>query len=828
MDFTEKSWDRDCSMRRHGAPGRHVCGSKPQRECKTSDRSSQPLLNPKLCYDCQAWDDITHVTICLKDEYPDIHSEAFSWHPMERNISYKRDLEQLTFHNLDYYSPSKGCRFCSRVWHYVIENILYASKDLNILIATWRPFQLESYPLGKDWECDDNKQYTVKILLPICTAREYGQFGRSDHSTWVMKIEVVYEEPGNKLEDIRHWDLSMINIKTVKEWLSDCQDSHGENCSSLLPTRSLPSSLRLIDTRNWCVIRATGVTEYLALSYIWASAVTSKGTASTDIFQLDSSNAAQLEVPNVLKGNQVPELISDAIQLSADIGYDYLWVDRLCIVQDGGDLKQEQINAMDAIYHNATMTIVALGDGATVGQTGLPGLPKRPRQIYETAKPWNLRFFKEYVGAKAASIWDIVGKSPWNKRGWTYQERVLSRRHLFIGDQSAYLNCSQSYHDLDLPYKGGPESDYGFEQGIRSRAGKFTYMFDEYIRAIQGYTQRTLSYDEDTLNAFLGAGNALSAQHQTGLLFGLPEKYIFPALCWRHDYYWRKRKPSVSGTIPSWSWAAYVGDVSYYQTEFRFRSAAFLVQFGRESSVGSLVKFYYTDPEKGLRTIKALNPWFPSDGEQESGDNGKSCPDYSEAIESEHDKYFRRITSRGDESVGVEDKSASVEMWKRCIQSPWEADKHTEVNDHDGSLTQAHPRCLVFNTTYMSLILEDPSSDGNPIYRRFLKLRRPEPSILSERQFDLVDSESNSVIGQTSKTYGQETFELFQPGTLYGVAVLGACCYEPTHSSGPDLWGLIVMIVERQNGVSRRLAIGVADPQAWTEAGANWERIILA
>ncbi len=47
------------------------------------------------------------------------------------------------------------------------------------------------------------------------------------------------------------------------------------------------------------------------------------------------------------------------MEVSRSIGYRYLWVDSLCIIQDDRQDKDLQISMMDEIYRSATLTLAA-------------------------------------------------------------------------------------------------------------------------------------------------------------------------------------------------------------------------------------------------------------------------------------------------------------------------------------------------------------------------------------------------------------------------------------------------------------------------------------
>jgi hypothetical protein len=108
-------------------------------------------------------------------------------------------------------------------------------------------------------------------------------------------------------------------------------------------------------TQSWCVVEppALFTSEYVALSYMWALATSSRST-STRIFQLEAGNISCLACKDALKTDELPDVIVDAIQLCADLGQRYLWVDRLCVVQDDRLAQKTQLQAMDTIYNRAT------------------------------------------------------------------------------------------------------------------------------------------------------------------------------------------------------------------------------------------------------------------------------------------------------------------------------------------------------------------------------------------------------------------------------------------------------------------------------------------
>ncbi|KAI1373954.1 hypothetical protein F4677DRAFT_184680 [Hypoxylon crocopeplum] len=55
----------------------------------------------------------------------------------------------------------------------------------------------------------------------------------------------------------------------------------------------------------------------------------------------------------------IPRTILDTIQLVRDIGFRFLWIDSLCILQDDDGDKLQHLPHMDSIYRCASLVIIA-------------------------------------------------------------------------------------------------------------------------------------------------------------------------------------------------------------------------------------------------------------------------------------------------------------------------------------------------------------------------------------------------------------------------------------------------------------------------------------
>jgi hypothetical protein len=123
------------------------------------------------------------------------------------------------------------------------------------------------------------------------------------------------------------------DYSVVRSWLKNCIDFH--NCDGDdVPT--LIQGMRLIDCLNLNVVAATSASRWIALSYVWGpqhqpnAADVTGSTAMTDL-------------------GQIPKTVRDAIIVTNNLGYRYLWVDEFCIDQNDETHRLDQIQKMDGI-----------------------------------------------------------------------------------------------------------------------------------------------------------------------------------------------------------------------------------------------------------------------------------------------------------------------------------------------------------------------------------------------------------------------------------------------------------------------------------------------
>lgn len=364
-----------------------------------------------------------------------------------------------------------------------------------------------------------------------------------------------------------------VSHTTILKWLHFCQSHHQGKCQL---TTSTIRGLQVIDCRSGSLVTAPPSCSYVALSYVWGHSVPSNKERD----QSRNKTESHLSLPQVL-----PNVVWDAITLTCNLGFSYLWVDKYCIDQTDPELQQEQIMQMDKIYENAELTLIAAaGEDENHGLPGA-GAP-RPPQV-------NAQIGKATVTALPQDPEGLIKSSKWFTRGWTFQEGILARRRLIFTEEQVYfecdaMNCSETLSpNLDLLHT---EIKTKFKSNLRSgifegsilRYGAFANAdlnwlnsLRRYHQYVEQYSQRDLTKDEDSLNAFLGIIKHFQSSNTTPIyhIMGLPLMHIswgteelISGLAWTHPQYGYKpipsRLPRRRSGFPSWSWVGWAAKAS--------------------------------------------------------------------------------------------------------------------------------------------------------------------------------------------------------------------------------------------------------------------------
>ncbi len=362
-------------------------------------------------------------------------------------------------------------------------------------------------------------------------------------------------------------DPNRIDTGPLQQWSAYCGERHALCCP--LPSQTAVKDIILIDTQRHCLVQFPVAPRYTALSYVWGFL--------PDPLETIIANFPTLQLPKALLDPEIwgrlPRTIRDAIRVTKDMGERYLWVDRLCIVQDDASNKAQQIASMASIYGNSVFTIVA-ADGANA-DSGLQGVGV-PRSF---PVPPTLELDADCHVRPAPETEEASKFAAWHHRGWTFQERLLTTRALIFFRGTVIWQCKTSIWAEGV---AAEPNGIPFDETWRKERKRPAYQafdrrfmfqlespsrphFPHYEDLVRQYARRKLAYQADGLRAFAGIMDVLSTKYEGGFLHGQPEMFFDVAMLWAplHGAKPRIVAPESEALIfPSWTWAAWEGRVA--------------------------------------------------------------------------------------------------------------------------------------------------------------------------------------------------------------------------------------------------------------------------
>lgn len=339
--------------------------------------------------------------------------------------------------------------------------------------------------------------------------------------------------------------------------------------------------------------------------------------------------------------SQMPANFYDATIITRRLGYKYLWIDSLCIIQDSYQDWETESQNMGNIYKNASVTLAAAAakdsDGGMLKTNYDPSVLEakfEPSRWFLTDRK-KLNFYASQdpksrtvtpdsplEGSGRNSSCQIkLHQNSWSKaviltpwmpfsdleenffrcavvgplahRGWTLQERILSRRILYYGSRQIYWQCASSRKAADgenVPVSAatsfrsvgsslsewpdliGLEPRYMEAQTAQSN-GKSReaelQIRETWYTILQLYVNRRLTKETDKLPALAGMAEFIHSLTNDSYVAGFWRKDLLISLLWSivptwagtaSSQYeievpqWELKERTLEG--PSWSWAA--------------------------------------------------------------------------------------------------------------------------------------------------------------------------------------------------------------------------------------------------------------------------------
>ncbi|KAK0638785.1 heterokaryon incompatibility protein-domain-containing protein [Cercophora newfieldiana] len=313
---------------------------------------------------------------------------------------------------------------------------------------------------------------------------------------------------------------------------------------SSLATASSNAKWRLT-TQNEVAPAPYSYPPYLTLSHCWGppGTVHTRLTKATfDRFRLQEQLVVEL-----------PKTYQDAIGIAVSLGFRYIWIDSLCIMQDPGDTTdwEEQSSVMGLIYKHATCNIAATW--AADGSQGC--FSQRDAAI---VAPTTISLGdEEFHIAHSHIFYYNIGGAPLNRRGWVLQERFLARRQLNFAKDAVFWECPQLVALEQFP-DGIPKAYcWDLMNGAKPRID-FTSLPElrrGWAHLVHVYSRTKLTVCTDKPVAIAGLVGELKARLDDDYLAGLWQKDLHKQLCWYTSII-----PTASTNpdmAPTWSWMKY-------------------------------------------------------------------------------------------------------------------------------------------------------------------------------------------------------------------------------------------------------------------------------
>lgn len=332
-------------------------------------------------------------------------------------------------------------------------------------------------------------------------------------------------------------DLLSVDFDMIKDWLSRCR-SH-DTCKQLSPASGHGLALRVLDTELLQVVDLPNGSPYIALSYV-------RGAIPS------------VEPKAIYTFSDFPRLLQDAVAVVKALSHRYLWTDFLCISNTDSLQQIAEIERMCTIYRQAEATIIVAP--AWDCTKGIPGVNNSARSAWQRSEQFDgMRLITSHL-----SLGVVVKSSRWGRRGWTFQEGLMSRRCIVFGPEQVYYQCAGGTwcESMLEPHSHTSPSnlDHLFEGTLRDP------FLDEssdptslYWSLVKDYTSRDLTYATDALRGFTGFLEHFSALRNMSFLWGLPNQpSLSRNLLWGHipaPHQQVTRRPA----FPSWSWAGWSG-----------------------------------------------------------------------------------------------------------------------------------------------------------------------------------------------------------------------------------------------------------------------------
>ncbi|EPE31160.1 hypothetical protein GLAREA_04127 [Glarea lozoyensis ATCC 20868] len=466
------------------------------------------------------------------------------WGKLQR-IGFKSDLNSSRDVADIFVHGKEGCELCSIIRAYIPDEV----KSMWSRTRSLQPFRLSVDMKGM--EVGGAKLHVIKLefgvgLVEICAVPVLHQ------------LSIIKRSEVSSRNDSEH------SLGQAHSWITACINGHKCQDMSIkaFPKRYVPTRLVCVrDSNDPYLCLANELpreVQYVTLSHCW-------GTAAQ--FTLTKVNLKTLRKRIPLK--LLSKTFKQACFLARRFGFDYLWIDSLCIIQDDDYDWQIESSTMASVYGCSSLNIAA-----SYARDGTVGcfVERNPEDVVPCQVSIGEQGHQQQIVCIPAEFYrrGLLGTSL-GQRAWAFQERILAPRTLYFSEFQIFWGCQQLEACESFPNSIPPavRMDINFRPHDSGNANNPT-MHDVLTNSpgiwsdtVLSYSNGLLTRQEDKLVAISGVARLMQQVNKSEYLAGLWRENVEWQLLWSANSEPREWQATSKTKMinrpyraPSWSWAS--------------------------------------------------------------------------------------------------------------------------------------------------------------------------------------------------------------------------------------------------------------------------------
>ena len=370
-------------------------------------------------------------------------------------------------------------------------------------------------------------------------------------------------------------------------WLKTCLSLHDECLTHTDKDQNSYAPTRLIDVgpadgsqEPFLQTSTARVRDWVTLSHCWGS-----------VQPLKTTKNSLSHHQNSLPYKSLPRLFQEALETVRILGYQYLWIDSLCIIQDSGQDWQREASRMGETYRHCVFMISA--DFCNNHTESFFSLAAEKDYVvqgcHSPSKGFRDSIWTYYAGNEEARR---LSRGILQSRAWALQEAILSPRTLQWTQEQLVWDCRTTTLSEEIPCPSIHHNYLGImvhETNLkavclskesfqsRTKADELVTPRAQYdplylwYRIVGVYCQRHMSFSRDKFPAISGIAKEVARHTGFDYLAGIWAQDFHNGLMWATD---GCEKRSEEYVAPTWSWAS--------TCNHRLHTAALVIPWNRD------------------------------------------------------------------------------------------------------------------------------------------------------------------------------------------------------------------------------------------------------